>query len=67
MSHSNENVKEGILWDLITYILLQNVKKLEGDAFETLTNFRKKNRTVPKKSKGRTLQPRTVLRVTLKK
>ena len=43
-------MKGGTLWDSLTYILLQNIKKLEGgDSFETLENFRKKFRTMPKK------------------
>ena len=32
------NVKGGTLWDLITYIQLQNIKKLKRDSFETLKN-----------------------------
>ena len=31
MSHSAEKCKMGTFWDLLTYIQLQNVKKLEGD------------------------------------
>ena len=31
--HSAENVKGWTLWDLLTYILLQNIKKLEGGTF----------------------------------
>ena len=43
MSHSAENVKGGTFWALLTYILLQNMKKTrKGDSFETLKNFRKK-------------------------
>ena len=30
MSHSAEKWKGGTLWDSLTYILLQNIKKLEG-------------------------------------
>ena len=40
-----KNVKGGTLWDSITYIQLQNKKKLEGWP----KVFSKKNRTVPKK------------------
>ena len=29
MSHSAEKCKRGTLWALLTYILLQNIKKLE--------------------------------------
>ena len=31
MSHSAEKWKGGTLWDSLTYILLQNIKKLEGE------------------------------------
>ena len=41
MSHSAKNSKRGDLRDLLTYILLQNIKKLEGDPSETLKNFHK--------------------------
>ena len=51
-----KNVEGGTLWDLLTYIQLQNMKKnRRGDPFETLKNFSKKSRTVPKKSKGHPL------------
>ena len=34
--------KGGTLWALLTYILLQNIKKTrKGDSFETLKKFRK--------------------------
>ena len=49
-SHSAEKCKRGILLDLLTYIPLQNIKKLEGGPFEDKKNFRKKSRTVPKKT-----------------
>ena len=52
MSHSAEKCKRGTLWTLLTYILLQNIKKLKtrkGDSLETLKNFSKKSRTMPKK------------------
>ena len=42
MSHSAEKCKRGTLWDLLRYIQLQNMKKLEGGPFETLNFFRKK-------------------------
>ena len=43
MSHSSEKYKRGTLWALLTYILVQNIKKTRnGDSFETLKNFRKK-------------------------
>ena len=41
MSHSAEKCERGTLWDLLTYIQLQNIKnKSKGDPFET---FRNKN------------------------
>ena len=49
MSHNAENVKGGTLWDLLTYILLQNIKNSKGDSFDTFKNFRKKTRAVPNK------------------
>ena len=41
MSHSAEKCKKGTLWALLTYILLQNIKKnsKKGDSFETLKKF----------------------------
>ena len=50
MSHSAEKCKRGTLWDLLTYILLQNIKKIRrwglvGD----IEKISKKIRTVPKK------------------
>ena len=47
-----KNVKGGTLWALLTYILLQNIKKLEKDSFETLKNFRKKVAQCRKNQKG---------------
>ena len=45
-----KNVKGGTLLDLLTYILAKYQKKTRrGDPLGTLTNFRKKSRTVPKK------------------
>ena len=47
MCHSAEKCKRGTLWDLITYIQLQIIKKLEGGgAFKEISE---KSRTVPKK------------------
>ena len=51
MSHSAEKCKRGALWDLLTYILLQNIKKLEGGLFWDNEKFSKKSRTVPKKNR----------------
>ena len=44
-----KNVKGGTLWDVLTYIQLQIMKKLEGGPFWNIKNFSKKSRTVPKK------------------
>ena len=41
-SHSAEKWKRGILLDLLTYIPLQNIKKLEGGTLWGQKNFRKK-------------------------
>ena len=60
MSHSAEKYERGTLWDLLTYIQLQNIKKLEGGPFGDIKKF-SKSRTVPKKSKGGTLEARPVL------
>ena len=50
MSHSAENCKSGTLWALLTYILLQNIKKTrKGDSFQTIKNFRKKSQNVKNK------------------
>ena len=45
-SHSAEKCKRDCVWDVLTYIQLQNMKKLEGG---TLLEHGKKSRTVPKK------------------
>ena len=48
-----KNVKGGTLWALLTYILLQNIKKTrKGDSFETLKNFRKKSHNAEKNRRG---------------
>ena len=38
---SAEKCKSGTLWDLLTYILFQNIKKTRRGTFETLKNFKK--------------------------
>ena len=49
MSHSTKKCKRGTLRALLTYILLQNIKKLErGTLLRHLKNF-EKSRTMPKK------------------
>ena len=50
MSHSAEKCESGDPFGFI-YILLQNIKKLEGVPFGDIKKFSKKV-TVPKKSKG---------------
>ena len=50
MSHSAGKCKRGTLWALLTYILLQNIKKTrKGDSFETSKNFRKMSHNAEKK------------------
>ena len=50
-----KNVKGGTLWALLTYILLQNMKKLEGGPFWDIKNFFEKEvAQCRKKSKGGT-------------
>ena len=51
MSHRAVKCKRGTLWSLLTYILLQNIKKLERGTLWDIKNFSKKSRTVPKKIK----------------
>ena len=51
-------VKGGTLLDLLTYIPLQNIKKLEGGTLWRQKKFRIKSRTVPKRNrKGDPLVP----------
>ena len=53
MSHSAEKCRRGTLWALLTYILLQNLKKTrKGDSSETLKNFRKKSHNAEKIERG---------------
>ena len=47
-SHSAEKCERGTLWALLTYILLQNMKKLEGGTLLRLKIFSEKSRTGPK-------------------
>ena len=54
-SHSAEKCKRGILLDLLKYIPLQNIKKLEGGTLWGQKNFRKKVAQCRKKLKGGTL------------
>ena len=52
MSHSADKWKRGTLWALLTYILLQNIKKTRrGTLFETLKNFRRKVAQCRKKNR----------------
>ena len=53
MSHSAEKCKRGTLWALLTYILLQSIKKLEmGTLLRHQKIFEKKVAQCRKKSKG---------------
>ena len=49
MSHSAEKCERGTLWALLTYILLQLIKKLERGLFWDIKKNFKKSRTMPKK------------------
>ena len=44
--------KRGTLWDLLTYILLQNIKKLEGARLRDLQISKKKSHNAEKNRKG---------------
>ena len=49
MSHSAEKCKRGTLWALLTYILLQNIKKLErGTLLRHEEIFEKKSHNAEK-------------------
>ena len=51
MSHIAEKCKRGALWALLTYILLQNIKKLErGTLLRHKKIFEKKSHNAEKKS-----------------
>ena len=51
MSHSADKCKRGTLWASLTYILLQNIEKLErGTLLRHLKKF-EKSRTMPKKNR----------------
>ena len=47
-------MQNGDLWVLLTYILLQNIKKLEGGTLLKHYKVFETSRRVPKKSKGGT-------------
>ena len=48
-SHSAEKSERGTLWDFQTFIMFQNIKKIEGGPFGTIKKFLKKSLIVPKK------------------
>ena len=50
VSHKAEKCERETLWDLLTYIQLQNIKNSKGGPLETLKIFRKKV-AVPKKNR----------------
>ena len=49
--NAEEKLKGGTLWDFLTSILSQNIKKMQGDPLGK-NFFRKKSLAVPKKMKG---------------
>ena len=52
MSHSAKKCKRGSFLDFLTYIPLQNIKKLEGGPFGNNKKFRKKVAQSRKNPKG---------------
>ena len=44
-----KNLKEGTHWDFQTFIMFQNIKKIEGGPFGTIKKFSRKCLIVPKK------------------
>ena len=50
ISQCRKKLKGGTLWNFPTSILSQNSKKLKGGPFRDKKKFRKKSRTVPKKT-----------------
>ena len=50
--HSAEKCKRGTLLDLLTYIPLQNIKKIDRGTLWGQKKIWRKSRTVPKKLKG---------------
>ena len=50
ISQCQKKLKGGTLWNFPTSILSQNSKKLKGGPFGDKKKFRKKSRTVPKKT-----------------
>ena len=53
MSHSAEKCKRGTIWDLLTYIQLQNVKELEeGTLWGHLKFLEKKSHSAEKIERG---------------
>ena len=66
-SHNAEKkLKGGTLWDFLTSILSQNIKKMQGGPFGEKVFFEKKSLAVPKKMKRGSLWSRPVWYVTLK-
>ena len=57
MSHSAKNLKNGTLLDLLTCILLQNIKKLEEGTLWLQKNFEKKSHSAEKNQRGDSLVP----------
>ena len=52
---SAEKSERGTLLDFLTFILLQNIKKLEGGSLETLKTFQEKSHSSEKNRKGNPL------------
>ena len=52
MSHSHQKCKRGAILELLTYILLQNIKKLEGGPVGDIKKFSKMSHNAEKSRKG---------------
>ena len=61
-----KKTERGTLWDFLTSILSQNIKKNAGGTLWGKNFFRKKSLAVPKKMKGGSLWSRPVWYVTRK-
>ena len=59
MSRSAEKCRRGILWDLITYIQLQNIKKTRRETLSRHLKISEKIAQCRKKSERRVLYSRT--------
>ena len=52
LSHSAEKCERRTVWNFLTFILLQIIKKHEGGPFEYIKYFQKKSHSAEKYQKG---------------